>query len=98
MIVCPCVHPFYSLAGDGPARSDGAQLVMMVGAQRLDSRWRRYRFERVSTGRFGTTSVVYATSSPSGLIESARLLDQILSGSAALLDGVNRFGRGVLRF
>jgi hypothetical protein len=50
------VHPFYSLAGDDAARSDGAQLMMMVGAQQLDS-----RFERVSTGRFGTTSVIYAT-------------------------------------
>jgi hypothetical protein len=28
------------MAGDGAVRSDGAQLMMMVGAQRLDSRWR----------------------------------------------------------
>jgi hypothetical protein len=28
----PCVHPFYSLAGDDAAHSDGAQLMMMVGA------------------------------------------------------------------
>jgi hypothetical protein len=34
-------YPFYSLAGDDAARSDGAQLMMMVGVQRLDSRWRR---------------------------------------------------------
>jgi hypothetical protein len=28
----------YSLTGDGAACSDGAQLMMMVGAQRFDSR------------------------------------------------------------
>jgi hypothetical protein len=55
------VHPFYSLAGDGAARSDCAQLMMMVAAQGLYSRWRRQRFERVSTGRFGITFVIYAT-------------------------------------
>jgi hypothetical protein len=92
------VHSFYSLAGDDATRSDGAQLMMMVGVQRLDSRWRRQRSERVSTGRSGTKSVIYATSFPSGLTESARLLDLILSRCAVLLDGVDRFGRGVLRF
>jgi hypothetical protein len=97
MMICHCVHSFYSLAGGEAARSDGAQL-MMVAVQRLDSRWRRSRSERVSAGRSGTKSLIYAISSPSGQIESARLLDLILSGSAALLDGVDRFGRGVFRF